>query len=330
MSVILGSARIDEYGHATGGAAGDQKQTSSPDYSGEVSMQVFYVHSKGWITVRFYSAVHANNFAFSMRRACNNINIGYDQNNRYAILSVGTATTTKTECDCSSLVRQCFKEATGVDPGNFTTEDAVKKLTATGLCYEVGKYYSGMKLYTGDILNTCTKGHIVGVVEGAARTDSSSNNQNGDYYPKYTGTSDSLVDALNSLGIDSSKASRTKIAAANGITNYTGTAAQNEQMLNLLKNGMLKKPGTSSGGNSANGLLYDASIAGFYVVSTEVGSLNMREAPGTKGTKVICSVPKGQTVQNFGYYANAEGFRWLYVSYNGKCGFMSSRYLKKK
>ena len=40
MGVIIGSARIDERGKISGGAAGDQ--TGS-----EVSTQAFYVHSKG-------------------------------------------------------------------------------------------------------------------------------------------------------------------------------------------------------------------------------------------------------------------------------------------
>lgn len=31
---IIGSARIDEHGKATGGKAGDQKQKTSPDYKG--------------------------------------------------------------------------------------------------------------------------------------------------------------------------------------------------------------------------------------------------------------------------------------------------------
>ena len=31
MTVIIGSARIDEKGNATGGKVGDQKQTSTPD-----------------------------------------------------------------------------------------------------------------------------------------------------------------------------------------------------------------------------------------------------------------------------------------------------------
>lgn len=48
MAAIIGSARIDERGKATGGKAGDQKQKSTPDYKGEVLMQNFYASSKGW------------------------------------------------------------------------------------------------------------------------------------------------------------------------------------------------------------------------------------------------------------------------------------------
>ena len=170
MSIIIGSARIDERGKASGGTAGDQKQGSSPDYKGEVSMQAFYVHSKGWNIIRFKSADHATKFAEAMKRACNNANIGYSQSDRY-----GVSTKTACNADCSSLVRAslvrvCFIEATGKDPGDFTTASAVSVLQKTGLVDVVGKYKSGMTLYTGDILNTCTKGHIVGVVEGSART----------------------------------------------------------------------------------------------------------------------------------------------------------------
>ena len=61
------------------------------------------------------------------------------------------------------------------------------------------------------------------------------------YYPRYTGKSVSLVDALKSLKIDSSFANRKKIAVKNGIKAYLGTAKQNTQLLNLLKQGRLKK-----------------------------------------------------------------------------------------
>ena len=68
----------------------------------------------------------------------------------------------------------------------------------------------------------------------------------------YTGSS--IVDYLKSIGQDSSYAARSALAAQYGISNYTGTAAQNTQLL-----GMLNKPPTDtqpappSGGGSSNG-----------------------------------------------------------------------------
>ena len=62
------------------------------------------------------------------------------------------------------------------------------------------------------------------------------------YYPRYFGTSGSIVAALNSLNIGSSFNNRKKIANANEIKLYVGTAAQNTRLLNLLKQGKLIKP----------------------------------------------------------------------------------------
>ena len=56
---------------------------------------------------------------------------------------------------------------------------------------------------------------------------------------KYKG--DSIVDGLKSVGVNSSYDNRKKIAQANGIKNYTGTAKQNTELLNKLKKGTLKK-----------------------------------------------------------------------------------------
>jgi len=61
------------------------------------------------------------------------------------------------------------------------------------------------------------------------------------YYPQFNGCTDSIVDALKSLSIDSSYYHRSKIAAANGIQCYQGTSYQNLTMLSLLKTGKLKK-----------------------------------------------------------------------------------------
>ena len=62
------------------------------------------------------------------------------------------------------------------------------------------------------------------------------------YFQKYTGKSGSFVDALKSIGVNSSYSYRKQIATANGISNYSGTASQNSKMLSLLKSGKLRKP----------------------------------------------------------------------------------------
>lgn len=51
----------------------------------------------------------------------------------------------------------------------------------------------------------------------------------------------SIVDGLNQIKVNSSYSYRSKLATKNGIKNYTGTPAQNTEMLNLLKQGKLIK-----------------------------------------------------------------------------------------
>ena len=77
--------------------------------------------------------------------------------------------------------------------------------------------------------------------ETVATTPKKETNNN-KFYKKYTGKSVSLVNALAYLGIDYSLKNRFKIAKANGIKLYVGTASQNTKLLNLLKQGKLIKP----------------------------------------------------------------------------------------
>lgn len=170
MATIIGSARIDERGKASGGKAGDQKQKSVPDTKGEVSMQNFYVSSKGWYILRAKNPSVASSIALSMTIACNNPNIGYNQARRLDIIKAGTHATQPTSCDCSSLVRQCVREA-GVEVGNFTTANEANVLVGTGQ-FEKLTYKKGMALFLGDILVTCVKGHTVVVTSGATRAES--------------------------------------------------------------------------------------------------------------------------------------------------------------
>lgn len=166
MSVVFGSARIDEHGKIKGGAAGDQTGK-------EVSTQAYYTSSKGWIGLRAKDEKIATKLADAMRQACDNPHIGYDQNQRLGVITqlakYGSlkAISVNTECDCSSLVRACVIQAAGIDPGNFTTATERSALLATGL-FEVARIEKAFNCFLGDILVTKTKGHTGIIVSAPA------------------------------------------------------------------------------------------------------------------------------------------------------------------
>lgn len=174
MSLIVGSARIDENGNLKNGKSGDQT-------GGEVSTQAYYMHKKGWYVMRPKSAAHANALATAMKQACDNNKIGYDQNERNGVITqlnkYGSLSkiATNTECDCSSLVRACIIQATTVDVGNITTANLATTLEKSGLFYPKENVTGESMLYNGDILVTKTKGHTVIVVSGRARSEATSN-----------------------------------------------------------------------------------------------------------------------------------------------------------
>ena len=171
MTLIIGSARMGENGHITGGAAGDQT-------GGEVSMQNYYMHSKGWYCLRPKTIKMANKMADAMRQACDNNNIGYDQNSRNEVIAqlkkYGTlaAIKTKTESDCSSLVRACVLQASGKDVGDMYTGNLASVLENSGLFAKRFSVSSESQLYNGDVLVTKSKGHTVIVVSGRKRKES--------------------------------------------------------------------------------------------------------------------------------------------------------------
>lgn len=72
-------------------------------------------------------------------------------------------------------------------------------------------------------------------------------------------------------------------------------------------------------------------IAGTYKV-TGCAKLNVRDKASTKAD-ILVIIPKDTEVQNFGYYTEYNGTRWLYIQFDykdvGYVGFASSKYLKK-
>ena len=71
------------------------------------------------------------------------------------------------------------------------------------------------------------------------------------YYPACDSSQTTFYGGMSSIGVSCDWELHQKIAAANGITDFSGTAEQNELLLSLLKSGKLINPdGTSSGGSS--------------------------------------------------------------------------------
>ena len=166
MAVMIGSARCDERGKATGGRAGDQTGR-------EVSTQAWYLHAKGWRVLRCKDRHMALLIADAMRAACKNPKIGYDQGQRLTLYSRAKPlgfdpgrVATACETDCSALVRVCLAYA-GILVGDFYTATEARVILATGLFEELegAKYTkSSDYLLAGDILVTRTKGHTVVVL----------------------------------------------------------------------------------------------------------------------------------------------------------------------
>ena len=413
MGIILGSARIDENGNIAGGTAGDQ--TGS-----EVSTQSFYMHSQGWYCLRPKDVNVANKIATAMKQACDNNNIGYDQNQRNTVLtqfrnygSLG-AIKTKCEADCSSLVRTCVLQASGKDVGDFTTGSEASVLERSGLFESRFSVTGEGQLYNGDVLVTKTKGHTVVVVSGRARSGGSSGSGSTTTW-KATGTATCTDDKVNvrsgagtnysSYGylykgnrfeIDGKKSGdwvHIKVAMNGGYvigwihsdyvkydTNTTssasswkatGTATCTENNVNVRKtpNGTVigrlgkgnrfeidgqksdvwvhvKVAGIGIGYIHQDYVKYDgsssssakvesaksknASLAGTYqVTGTGKEGLSLRAGAGTNKTQ-IAVIPEGGKVQNYGYYTKDGGYNWLYVTYNGKTGFVcDGGFLKK-
>ena len=139
-------------------------------------------------------------------------------------------------------------DAIGVD-SSFDNREKIAK--ANGIID-----YAGTADQNNKMLSLLMSGRLICPDNTEGGGDSDGGGTGDTYYPipNYTGTS--LVGALNAIGVDSSFDNREKIAAANGITDYAGTANQNNKLLNLLMSGRLIRPasaGEDGSGDSGTG-----------------------------------------------------------------------------
>lgn len=173
MAVIIGSARIDERGKASGGKAGDQTGK-------EVSTQDWYLHSKGWRVFRAFEACNAEKIAQCMETACKSPYVGYDQGQRSTLYNAVKnqgfdieQLKTNVETDCSALVRVCCAYA-GIRLDDFRTSNQANILLKSGSFKELTdtKYTTKSNyLRRGDILVTKTKGHTVVVLSNGPEAE---------------------------------------------------------------------------------------------------------------------------------------------------------------
>ena len=284
-------------------------------------MQKFYVHAKGWYVMRPKSVAHANKIAERMITLCNNPNYGYDQGGRLGVINHGIDSKVKSECDCSSSVRACVKEATGKDPGNFTTGNEVSYLEKTGLFESKKTYTSGMKLYPGDILVTKTKGHTVIVCysdysRGSSSSSSSSSSSKVGKNISSTSTKDIQI-MLNKVGGYG--------LATDGVYGAKTTAA----VIDFQKKNGLTQDGIV--GNNTITALKKKYNGGSTVKKGKVSvstTLNVRKGAGTKYSR-IGSLTNGTTVEIHKTVTGSDGAKWYYVRYgNSKYGYVKASYIK--
>ncbi len=98
--------------------------------------------------------------------------------------------------------------------------------------------YSGSSTQNTQLLSLLKNGKLL----NPNATSLPVSNTSGKYFVACNSSYTSFVDALKSIGVDSSYSYRTTIASKNGVSGYSGSSAQNTGLLNLLKYGMLIKP----------------------------------------------------------------------------------------
>ena len=224
--------------------------------------------------------------AQEMRNACANNNIGYGQNDRRsaydsAVKNGRTFRNAKGNTDCSQLVAGCYILAglSSLSPDCYTG-NLRQALLNTGRfrAYTDSAHLNSDAYAEVGAVYLKEGSHVVMALEDGSQAGSggaSSSSGSGTYYPAFS--SASIVDGLKSIGVDSSKAHRAEIAKVNGISNYSGTSAQNQKLLALAKQGKLKRVGNSSSGTA--GGTVDYSVGGVYTL--QVDRLAVRTGAGT-------------------------------------------------
>lgn len=125
----------------------------------------------------------------------------------------------------------------------------------------------------------------------------------------------SIVDALNSIGEDASYNARCDIAQVNNISDYHGSAEQNMYMLQLLKEGNLKRPGYVASEETTvvrSAVFVGAAKPGKPMI--EVTANCIVRAEPTKNSDEVCHVEVGDSFEVKDTITNKYGNVWFQIS----------------
>lgn len=334
-TVKLGSARIDENGHATGGKAGDQTGK-------EVSTQNWYKHSKGWRVFRAKNSGVAEKIAWDMQAACDNPKIGYDQSQRDTLYTVAklvgfncAKVSAACETDCSALVRVCCAYA-GVMLPNIRTTNEPKALLDSGEFVELtsAKYTDNPDyLRRGDILCTKTQGHTVVVLSSGSKAEVAPVAQGlsrGDHGTAVTAMQRALLDwnatCLPKYGADGDFGSETEkaVRAFQEAEGLPVTGVYDE----ATRRALTEKPMPPVDDGIDDSELSDEPVAppeptGQYV---EILPINVRSAPGDQYMSLGTVQPGYRLPYQGEVHQDDRGADWYLVEYDGQNGWVIGKY----
>ena len=327
-TVMIGSARIDENGKATGGKAGDQTGR-------EVSTQAWYKHAKGWRVFRAKDPAAAEKIAWDMQAACDSAYIGYDQGQRSTLYNVSKPlgfnckkVRTHCETDCSALVRVCCAYA-GIMLPDIRTTNEPSALLASGAFTELtGAKYTDQQDYLrrGDILCTRTQGHTVVVLSNGSKAEAVvapvEGLSRGDYGTAVTAMQQALLawrpDCLPRWGADGDFGQETEAAlrAFQAEAGLPVTGVYDE----ATRTALTAATSAHCGGDSCP---IDPPEEPAFILAT--GDVNVRAEPGTDA-RVIGVLHKGFTAPYQGETRQWGGRDWYKVDFDGEDGWVSSKY----
>ncbi len=308
MSVIVGSARHDEFGgigYGSGVKPGDQT-------GHECETQEWYLHEYGWVALVPKSEAAREKIAQDMQYICDNPHIGYSQPHDQTLYNAAkpygfNCSLVETDCetDCAKAVRVCCLYA-GIECGDFYTGNEVAVLSKTGAfdIYTDAKHTESPDYNPkGTIYCTKRQGHTV-----VQLTD-------GDY--AYTVAN---------------------YTTSGNVWQRTGPGTEYDKIQVVPKNteyNVLSYAEASDGTVWAQGEYKGifGYVSGKYLRPAvtmpkfeATGNVYMRDGAGILKKK-LCVIPKGAIVRGTGASTTVLGTTWHEVVYDGLCGWASGKYL---